>query len=411
VNAAQKDTLANLLPSYQIRHDLILSRGNLPEELKTDILTANSVKILVAGQRGMGKTIELRRLEALLKATSDYYPIFLQFGAEENIDDVNLVYTMAQALLATGDLSPKRGSVVAQWFDKEETVSSYTETKGGGVGINANVYIVHANVGAKTSRDNKTTKTKTVVKQKRDLIQAFNELIEEFRKAAKKQVVFIVDDIDKIQNLASVEATFINSAQLIGNIAAPCVFTVPFTYATSSYLRLASLPYENIHRVPAVAVNDIDGTRNSDQCAFLAQLIKKRLVVDYLTEDHLEKIVQYSGGVIVDALRLARGVVKQIVLSSPNTVDQLVDSEFQKIADEYIYQIDKPILWQKIHKFCTTDDPTIFLTDDATVDLVIKMIVIEYRQHTTWHKVHPAVRRLYEQNKDQIATHLPSTGN
>jgi hypothetical protein len=357
----------------------------------------------------MGKTVELRRLETILRNSAAHYPIFLQFGAEERIDDVNLVYTMAQALLATGEVPLKKGSVIDQWFDKEEIVSSYAESKGGNVGINANAYVVSATIGARTSRDTKTTRTKTVVKQKRDLIHAFNELIQVFNKATKKQVVFIVDDIDKIQNLSSVEATFINSAQLIGNIDAPCVFTVPFTYATSSFLRLASLPYQSIHRVPAVAVADIAGLANTDQCQFLVQLLKKRLKVEIFSDQQLELVVQYSGGVIVDALRLTRGVLIQTVLASPHGIDDLIESEFQKIVDEYIYQIDKPILWQKIHTFCTTSDPTIFLTDDATVDLVCKMIVIEYRQHTTWHKVHPAVRRLYEQNKRQIAAQLPAS--
>jgi len=72
LNAALKETLANLLPSHKIDATLFVSRGKLPEELRTDIMTANSVKLLVAGQRGMGKTVELLRLQELLQDTDGY---------------------------------------------------------------------------------------------------------------------------------------------------------------------------------------------------------------------------------------------------------------------------------------------------------------------------------------------------
>lgn len=402
MTASEKETLANLLPNAQVSSSFIVSRGQLPQELFTDIQTANSVKLLVAGQRGMGKTVELRRLESLLLDSDNYLPVFLQFGAEESIEDVRLVYTMAQALISKGHFTPKKGSSLARWFEKEEIISSYSESIGGESGINANAYFVKAAGGIKSSRDKKITKTSTVVKQKKDLIAAFNELIQEFIKTAKKHPVFIVDDIDKIQNLSSIEATFIHSAQLLGNIDAPCVFTVPFTYATSSFIRMASLPYENIHRVPAVAVLSQNGSVNSSERDLLISLLRKRIKVDFFDADDLARIVEYSGGVIVDALRLARGVAKQRILHPASAIEELIESEFQKIADEYIYQLDKPILWQKVQKYCQTNDSTLFLTDDATVDLVCKMIVIEYREKTTWHRVHPAVKRLYEQNKDHV---------
>jgi hypothetical protein len=344
LNAALKETLANLLPSHKIDAGLFVSRGMLPEELKTDIMTANSVKLLVAGQRGMGKTVELVRLHQLLQKTEDYIPIFLQFGAEENIADVNLIYTMAQALIATNHVPAKRGSVVDKWFEKEEVISSYTEGSGGESGIDANVYVVRAKFGINSKRQKVQNTTKTVIKQKKDLIAAFNELLRDFKKAAKKQPVFIVDDIDKIQNLASVEATFINSAQLIGNIEAPCVFTVPFTYATSSFIRLSSLPYESIHRVPAIAVLDIEGNICQEEAEFLLQLLKRRITVAGLEDAHLERIVQHSGGVIVDALRMTRGVLKHKWLQPSKKIEELIENEFQKIVDEYIYQIDKPTL-------------------------------------------------------------------
>ncbi|HTD97207.1 MAG TPA: hypothetical protein VK627_09760, partial [Edaphobacter sp.] len=64
MNQLERETLANLLPNAKYRSAFVISRGSLPDELFADIQTDNCVKVLVAGQRGMGKTTELRRLEA-----------------------------------------------------------------------------------------------------------------------------------------------------------------------------------------------------------------------------------------------------------------------------------------------------------------------------------------------------------
>ena len=409
MNQLERETLANLLPNAKYRSAFVISRGSLPDELFADIQTDNCVKVLVAGQRGMGKTTELRRLEALLKESTDYYPIFLQFGAEEKIDDVSLIHSMAQALIAGSGLKPKKGSTIDKWFTREEIVSSYAESVGGDASLRASFYFVTAGGGIKSSRDLRKTATETVVKKKADLVQAFNEVVAEANKVTERQAVFIVDDIDKIQDADSVETTFISSAQLLGSLDAPCVFTVPYTYATSSLIRIASLPYQNIHRVPAIGIVDERGASVTEQLSFLVELMQRRIKIDIFSVQQLKRIGEDSGGVIVDALRLARGVTKQKILSADSTVDDLIESEMQKLVDEYRYQLDAPILWQKIQKFCTTNDAQMFLIDELTIDMLCKMIVIEYRQQKIWYNIHPAVRKLYEQNKDYLDVHLPTS--
>lgn len=407
MNQSERETLANLLPNAKYSSAFVISRGNLPNELLADIQTDNCIKVLVAGQRGMGKTTELRRLEDLLTGSPDHYPIFLQFGAEEKIDDVSLIYTMAQALISASGLKPKKGSAIDKWFAKEEVVSSYSESKSGEAGLNASLYVVRAGGSIKSSRDLKRSSTETVVKQKRDLVQAFNEVVSEANAVMKRQAVFIVDDIDKIQDADSVETTFISSAQLLGDLDAPCVFTVPYTYATSSLIRIASLPYQNIHRVPAIGIVDERGALVTEQLDFLVELLKKRIKIEIFSDQQLSRIGEYSGGVIVDALRLARGVAKHKILYPDETIEGLIEIEMQKLVDEYRYQLDAPILWQKIKKFCTTNDTQMFLIDELTIDMLCKMIVIEYRHQKIWYNIHPAVRKLYEQNKDYLDTHLP----
>lgn len=406
MNAAEKETLANLLPSSKFDSSLVVSRGSLPENLLADVESANVVKMLVAGQRGMGKTTELRRFESMLKANGAFQPIFVQFGAQERINDEVLIYIMAEALLIASAVKVPKNDPLWAWFETEESVSSYTESLGGAATIGGNVPGFGAKGRAETKRDTKRTTTRKVIKNKSDLLIAFNNLLNRAKEKTGRQIVFIVDDIDKIQDTSSVEGTFVSSAHTLGLIDAPCVFTVPYTYATSSFNRLASLPYTNIQRVPAVAVRSQGGDKQPENIEFMSQVLRRRLKINPFQDEQLLRIIDYSGGVIVDALRLARGVLKQVLLDPQANVDDLIEDEFQKIADEYRYQLDQPILWQKLQKFCESTDPGVFLADEITLDLVCKMIVIEYRDRATWLNVHPAVRRLYEQNKTVLASLL-----
>lgn len=121
---AQKQTLSMLSPITTPAREVIVPRTNLPELLLAEIEPSEPVKIFVAGQRGMGKTTELRRFVDLLE-DSDFLPIFLQFGSQERIDHPSLIKLMASALHAElgAALDGKALSKVADWYVAVESVT------------------------------------------------------------------------------------------------------------------------------------------------------------------------------------------------------------------------------------------------------------------------------------------------
>ena len=80
----QKRTLSLLSPIAKVDPAIIIPRTQLPDQLYTEIMPAEPVKIFVSGQRGMGKTTELHRFVALLE-DSAFLPVFLQFGSQQSI--------------------------------------------------------------------------------------------------------------------------------------------------------------------------------------------------------------------------------------------------------------------------------------------------------------------------------------
>jgi len=405
MNETQRQTLKLLNVNTVPNSELIIPRGTLPETLAAEMATADGVKLLVAGQRGMGKTTELRRLASLLQNENTYLPIIVPFGSQESITETALILTMANHLYALDESRLKSSDMkeLQDWQATVEIGESVEESKEGKAALGGSIPLLSAKAGVSHKSGTSVSKKRTVTRSKSELLQAFNKILAKTRENCKKRVVFIIDDIDKVQNPDSIEKTFIHAAHFIGDIECPCVFTVPITYATSTYLRIATLPYNALYRMPAVPLFDASGQRSEGAFAFMRAVFSKRMTYNPLSPTQLDRVLEYSGGVLVDAMRMLRGVCKQVILSTSDAAsDQVIEQHFQSLIDDYKYVFDSPQLWKKLAKFCNTPDKNVYMTDDSMPDLLYKMIVIEYRDPKMWFNIHPAARRLYEQNKEAI---------
>jgi len=389
---------------------LIVPRGTLPTQLHAELTSSDAVKLLIAGQRGMGKTTELKRLLDLF-SEHETITVFVQFGAQESITNAMLVRIMAGGLVSAIDTrsdlpkqlhepsakTAKALEYLRSWFFKQEFSIESEETEEGAAELGGSLKVMKASKGVKHSRKESQKRTRETNRDFDDLVDRFNMVINAVRKESNKKVVFVVDDIDKIQNMDSVQSAFIHSAHVINRIDAPCVFTVPITYATSSIVRMGALPYGEIYRVPAVEVLFESGQDNKQAFAFMREVLKRRMPSNPIPLPVLDQIIRCSGGVIVDALRIARNICKKNFLEQIAVDDALLKEEFQKLVDDYVFVFDTPELWKKLDGLCTTSSKSAIMTDAALPQLLYKMIAIEYRGKSLWFDLHPAARELYRQ--------------
>jgi len=400
----QKKTLSLLSPITPPAPELIVPRTQLPEQLQAEILPSEPVKLFVAGQRGMGKTTELRRFISLLD-DSEFLPIFLQFGSQERIDHPSLIKLMWKALQAEQGAGADNRTFerVEEWYAVEETTIIAEEGREGKAGIGGKYLIVEAG-GAISSKRAKIEK-KAVTEQKTiaQLIELFNACVDRVQRKSGKRLVFVVDDIDKVQDTNSISSTFIHASHFIGSLSCACIFTVPITYATSNYVRIAGLPYNGIHRVPAVDLLDEKGGRNDEAQHFMKRVFELRMPYNPVPSELLERVLDLSGGVLVDAMRMLRGICKRTIINPACTVDDsIVEEQFQQLVDDYQFVIDRRPLWEAVQEVANSRSCRALLADGLLPELLYKMIVIEYHGKKTWFDLHPAARRLYEQNKDLL---------
>ncbi len=400
MNESQRRTLEMLIPSYAADPGLLVQRGKLSEQLHLDIEATEKIKLLVAGQRGMGKTTELRRLVQLLE-NANINVFFIQFGSLEAISHPLLIQEMVTKVLETTKMkiNTKLRKKLSDWYSEEEIEESTSEGSEGSASIGGNLVILKGSKGVKHARSTSSIQKKKVKRDLHTLFELFNDLLNEARKHSSKRIVFIVDDIDKIQDATSIEKTFVQNSHLIDLIDAPCVFTVPISYTTSATVRIAALPYSEIYRVPAVALSDRNGKRVEPAYDFMREVMKRRMPFNPVPIEMIDLILELSGGVLIDAMRLVRGVCRSCVLDPKKTVDAaMIDREFTRLVDDYKFVFNSVDQWTWLSKVCNASDRSVILTTPNLPELLYKMIVIEYRDENLWFDLHPAARRLYRDN-------------
>jgi len=120
-----------------------------------------------------------------------------------------------------------------------------------------------------------------------------------------------------------------------------------------------------------------------------------------LSPELLDQVLDLSGGVIIDAMRMLRGICKKTMMDSSSFVTEMtVQEEFQHLVDDYQFVIDSRPLWQAVGVIAGSRNHKSVITDGLLPELLYKMIVIEYRNQKVWFDLHPAARRLFEQNPE-----------
>jgi hypothetical protein len=212
----QRRTLELLNASTIPEMNLIVPRGTLPETLETEICSSDSVKLLVAGQRGMGKTTELRRLAQLLQSGTSHLPVFVAFGSQESISETALVLSMANALYAQQDLGLTERSMreIRDWESTIELGEVVQELKEGTLGIGSNIPIISVKGAVGKTKTNSRTKKKTVLPSKIDLVSYFNKFVDEAQKKVGRSSLSLLTTLIRFKTshrLKEHSSTLLNS--------------------------------------------------------------------------------------------------------------------------------------------------------------------------------------------------------
>jgi len=431
MNAAQRDELKKFFKAledrplepyetiYEVRLHQFGSISDPIEDLVSKIDWSDTATVnLVSGQRGAGKSTELRRLRQRLQQID--CTVFLIDMA----DYINLARPLdiTDFLIALmGALSDAAKAQFGQDFQKE----SYWDRFAGFAKSQVKLELgfktgIELKAGLKSDPGFKDRLQKAVSGHLGKLVRdahAFAEEIVAFvrRKTAQpeRRVVLLVDSVEKIRGVgeeaskvhASVENLFNVHGQHLHMDPLHLVYTIPpylTPLAPGISRHLGGSPVCNLanaHVFHRSGGSDKGGLR------IMRDLIGKRYAPwsSILREDQLNRLILASGGDLRDCFRL----LQQVLISARTSAEELpVDDTFINHAENLLRRDMLPIAerdrtWlRRIHE--TKDSGLAGIEElHRLAHFFDANLVQSYRNDQDWYDVHPLLRQIVLETREE----------
>ncbi|MEM1169610.1 MAG: P-loop NTPase fold protein [Cyanobacteria bacterium P01_H01_bin.35] len=382
------------------------------EQLVEDSPDGDS-KIIFAGHRGCGKSTLLAKFG---RQMADRYFVVL-FSISDSIEmsdvnHINILFAIAVRLMDEADkqqikIKDSTKEPFYKWFAKHTRTEIKEFKAETGAGFNL-FEIISGKLKADAS-------VREDIKQEfgrkiSDLIARINEIAAVVQNASKKEILVVIDDLDKI-DLGVVRQIYIEHIKALFQPNFRIIFTVPISALREVAIE-ATLRTETNNEILIMPVYKLfkQGERyltNSvpiqEPVARLTDVISKRISRELIEPETVERIIIFSGGVLRELVRITNECCRiclRLIRRKPDDLEIKINAEVLEEAitkiridfDTRIGKADYEVLEQTYQEF-TPNDPK----EQRFLDLLHGLYVLEYRNSKLWYDVHPIVTELLQE--------------
>lgn len=366
-------------------------------------------KIMFTGHRGCGKSTLLAEFA---KRISDRYFVVLFSIAEtiemSDVNHINILFSIAVNLMLEAEarqvaIPQSTKDILNQWFAK------HTKTESAGIQTEAETKgSIFKSITTKLKVD---STIRYEIKQEferkvSDLVAQLNIIAAEIQGAIKKEVLVIIDDLDKL-DLAVVNTIYQDNIKALCLPGFRIIYTIPIAAMRETVLRTIIVTETNdqIVVMPVLKLFSKSDIRNAnaqprpETSGILCEILKKRIASELIVDKTAEKIVINSGGVLRELIRVAneccRICLRFIRRKPGNKViidDTILETAINNIRNDFAIPLGKSdyeILKITYENF-KPEDPK----QQEFLDLLHGLYILEYRNRQNWYDVHPIVMEL-----------------
>jgi energy-coupling factor transporter ATP-binding protein EcfA2 len=373
-------------------------------------------KFVFAGHRGCGKSTLLKRLA--LDMTEKHHVVFFSIAdliEMSAVTHVNILYAIGLLLLSHGKkigatLSEDIESTILGW-----NIATHKQVVGksvkGELSVNTDfLQVVTAKLQQEKSfRDELET---TFAKKISDLVGKIDRIATAIQIKTKKQVLVIIDDLDKL-DLPLVEAIYRNNIKALFSPQIRIVFTIPVSAVQEPQV-MGALNSEGVvrpHLFPVAKFFTKDDRRNPDAepiakaLNVFVKVLEKRIPDGLITSEVAREMILKSGGVMRELVRIARECCTECMVKleiEPDQESVIIDQDILTIAirnlrNDFARQIGSNLyeLLVQVYKTAEPKDSS----NEGFVKLLHGLMVLEYINDALWYDVHPIVTSLLKQKQ------------
>ena len=408
----------DLLPLYTAekiqRFRVPYAQRTLLELEEAVLAPVDNSKTIFTGHRGCGKSTLLAQLADRMREENLFVSGFsiARMVEMSDVNHINILYSMgiqlldkAEELKVSIDENVKESLI--QWFTQTKS-KTYTEQLKQEFALGANLLSFFQGKLQKESSFREEIK-ETYERRVSDLSRHLDEIAGVIQKATGKEVLVIIDDLDKLE-LPVVKSIFHDHIQSLFSPNFRVVYTIPISVVREPWLT-ATLESERRTVVmlsvtkffPKALAHEPDAEPIAANVKMLEAMLEKRIPDELIDADVKRQIVMMSGGVLREQVRLAQECCRECMLElriDPNRSDLKIDADILKAAAKSLRnQFARTLgtqLYDLLKETYENFTPPDVKSDDF-LELLHGLYVLEYENYELWYDLHPLVKDLLRQ--------------
>ncbi|MGB3293028.1 MAG: P-loop NTPase fold protein [Phormidesmis sp.] len=368
-------------------------------------------KTIFAGHRGCGKSTLLAEFGRKCEQ-GNFFVVFFSIANTIEMSDVNhinilfaiAVNLMAKAEQESVEIPASLRQAFIDWFaEKTQTIETKLGT-GAEVGFNLFSIIQNKLKAEATVRNELKREFERKVSE---LVGQINAIAAAIENATDKQILVIIDDLDKL-DLATVREVYREHIKALFLPGFRIIYTTPVASLRDAALRamLITETDDQIVEMPVAKLFGKVATRTdqpvpiADNRLKLCQVLNKRIAPELMEPEIAEAIVLKSGGVLRELIRLANKccriclrTIRRAENAEAITIDRAI---FDQAVQDMRLDFEAPLgkadyeILQKTYSSFEPEDPK----EQAFLDLLHGLHILEYRNGQIWYDLHPVVTDL-----------------
>ncbi len=429
------DELEDLFVETSPARDPVINRRR---EIVDRLEEKGTVKILLAGHPGSGKSTELVKLRSEIddRFTVAQLSVIEDGDPGNNTVEVVLVLIVEAVLKALAELGveipEKRIRPIELWFaetfEVDESKLDFSGSLGGGIDAKRSVWakmlgltaVLKADIRAGSARLRKTVREKEhrlgeLAKRCRDLVQdAQLEL-----RARGRELLLIVEDLDKAQ-IDEATDLFIKNPIPLAGLPAKAIFWAPILLFSNSRMGIVERYFE-VEEFPVIKIESRTKERSEAGWQIIERILAKRIDLEsgLIAHDAVELAIEKTGGLLrhlFQALYYAATAADQALRFGGRDVARITredvryglnrvrSSLVRRIGTAGLPQEYREIapgdLYRRLNQLCGKAECV--ASDKVNLLLLQAHALVEYNGEQ-WHRVHPLVEEHLEETADRVA--------
>ncbi|RME48382.1 MAG: hypothetical protein D6796_06350 [Caldilineae bacterium] len=375
----------------------------------------NNTKFLFVGHTGCGKSTELSKLVNIIETGEGRYRFVreaflpIQYSISEvvglyNIEFVDLalsiiigIYKEMERLGHTVDDSAARR--VYDWlYHGDATFSDDPDSPVANLRLGSLIRLI--DVRLKSEGEVREEIRNRIRKYIPELINLINQTIAEVTYITGKNVLLIIDDLDKIQPLDAALNVFREHVKSLTSFQCFVIYTAPISLLYDAQSKHVG-QFLEIHYMPMFRVKHKDGrpeAPDSHDVKILREIIYRRVHPSLFEEGVVDAAIYMTGGILRELIRVIRGCCVYCHEYSIGQISHhIIHMQKTKLKSEY-YRMLEHDDYRQLQRVAQTKSRA-----DVDMRHLESLCVLYYPNGKGWFDVHPVVAELLEEWEQDTA--------